>query len=440
MQYGTRQVAAPAGEGLWMLEISRTFVLFKKINTMKPETKILHARYPVEDPHGALNMPVYHSVAYEFETAAQMESAFTGKSPEHVYSRITNPTVQYFEQRVKAASGAADAISFNSGMAAIANTLIAVARAGGNIVTSPHLFGNTFSLIAYTLKEFGVEPRFVDMTNVEEVEERVDENTCAVFLEVITNPQMEVADLKALARVCREKGAPLVADTTVVPFTAFHAADFGVNIEVVSSTKYISGGATSLGGLVLDYNSFDWQRSPKLRALAGQSDASAFSTKIRREIHRNLGACMTPYAAQAQLNGMETLALRYERATKTCRELAGRARELKGVLSVNYPGLAGHPCHTVSLSQFGEYPGAMFTFDLASREACFRFIDRLRLIRRATNLFDNKSLAIHPASTIFGTFTEETRRQMDVSQQTIRLSVGLEDVNDLFEDVEQALA
>ncbi|MDR1415781.1 MAG: PLP-dependent transferase [Odoribacteraceae bacterium] len=406
---------------------------------MKTETEILHVPYPVADPHGALNMPVYHSVAYEFDTAEQMELAFTGKSPEHVYSRITNPTVQYFEQRVKAASGAAEVISFNSGMAAIANALVAVGRAGGNIVTSPHLFGNTFSLIAYTLAEFGVEPRFCDLTNPAEVERLVDENTCAVFLEVITNPQMEVVDLKALSEICHRAGTPLVADTTVIPFTAFRAAEFGVDVEVVSSTKYISGGATSLGGLLLDHDTFDWRQSAKLRPLVGQFPVSAFSAKVRREIHRNLGACMTPYVAQMQINGLETLELRYQRATRTCRDLAGRVAGLEGVVSVNYPGLPGHPCHDVSLAQFGEFPGAMFTFDLASREACFRLINRLQVIRRATNLFDNKTLAIHPASTIFGTFTEDTRRQMDVHQETIRLSVGLEAADDLFADLARAI-
>jgi O-acetylhomoserine (thiol)-lyase len=368
-----------------------------------------------------------------------MELAFTGKSPEHAYSRISNPTVQYFENRLKALTGAADVISFDSGMAAIANTLIAVARAGSNIVTSPHLFGNTFSLLAFTLKEFGVEPRFRDLTNIEETEASMDENTCALFLEVITNPQMEVADLKALSAACKRKGVPLVADTTIVPFTAFRAAEFGVDIEVVSTTKYISGGATSLGGVVLDHDTFDWRRSPKLRPMTELFDTPAFSTKIRREIHRNLGACMTPHVARLQTNGLETLSLRYERASRTCRELATRVRELKGVESVNYPGLPGHPHHAVTLAQFGEFPGAMFTFDLASREACFACIDRLQLIRRATNLFDNKTLAIHPASTIYGSFTEELRREMDVSQKTIRLSIGLEAADDLFDDLARAL-
>ncbi|MDR3133159.1 MAG: PLP-dependent transferase [Prevotellaceae bacterium] len=410
-----------------------------KEKIVSPETKMLHTPYPARDAYGALNMPVYHAVAYEFDTAAQMELAFTGRSPEHVYSRVSNPTVQYFENRVKAMTGAGDVIAFNSGMAAIANTFTAIARAGANIVTSPHLFGNTYSLIAFTLKDFGVEPRFCDLTDPETVEKNMDENTCAVFLEVITNPQMEVAGLRALSERCRRHGVPLIADTTIVPFSAFRAAAFGVDIEIVSSTKYISGGATSLGGLALDYASCDWQHSPKLRSLVGQPAVSAFSCKMRREIHRNLGACMTPEVAALQTTGLETLAVRYERAAKTCRALAEKIKSLDGVCSVNYPALPEHPFHAVSQEQFGDYPGAMFTFDVASREAAFRFIDRLQLIRRATNLFDNKTLAIHPASTIYGTFTEELRQSMDVSQKTIRISVGLEETEDLYNDFQQAL-
>ena len=406
---------------------------------LSPDTTILRTPYPKPDAYGALSMPVYQTVAYEFQTAEQMERAFTGKSAEHTYSRISNPSVQYFENRIKALTGANDVIAFNSGMAAIANALMAIGYAGGNIVSSPHLFGNTYSLIASTLKDFGLEPRFCDLTKPEEVEARIDEKTCAVFLEAIANPQMEIVDLKTLSALCKEKGAPLIVDSTIVPFTIFRAKDFGVDIEVVSSTKYISGGATSLGGLILDYNAYDWKRSPKLSALVGLFGGSAFSTKIRREIHRNLGASMSPQAASFQTLGLESLSVRYRQAAQTCRELAERLFLRDDVASVNYPGLKNHPFHATGRSQFGEFPGAMFTFDLASRKACFRFIDSLRLIRRATNLFDNKTLALHPASTIFGSFPEEVRRYMNISQQTIRVSVGLEDVDDLFNDVEQAL-
>jgi O-acetylhomoserine (thiol)-lyase len=408
-------------------------------SALSPDTKILHTPYPANDAYGSLSMPVYQTVAYEFETAAQMERAFIGKSSEHTYSRISNPSVQYFENRVKALTGAADAVAFSSGMAAIVNALMAVEYAGGNIVTSPHLFGNTYSLIASTLKDFGVEPRFCDLTRPDEVRARIDEHTCAVFLEVITNPQMEVVDLRTLSAVCKEKGVPLIADTTIVPFTDFKANAFGVDIEVVSSTKYISGGATSLGGLLLDYGTFDWRRSQKLAPLAGLFKESAFSVKIRKEIHRNLGAYMSPQVASLQTLGLETLTLRYRQSSATCHQLAERVNCLEGVVSVNYPGLPDHPHHAISKIQFGAHPGSMFTFDLASREACFDFIDRLQLIRRATNLFDNKTLAIHPASTIFGSFPEKVRQSMDISRQTIRLSVGLEDVDDLFADLKQAI-
>lgn len=406
---------------------------------LAPETRVLHTDYPGPDAYRALNMPVYHTAAYEFDTAEQMEDAFVGRTAEHAYSRITNPTVQYFEDRVKALSGAADVLALNSGMAAISNALMAVAYSGANIVTSSHLFGNSYSLISSTLRDFGVEARFCDLTDPAEVESRLDENTCALFLEVITNPQMEVADLQLLSDICRRHGVPLIADTTVVPFGVFCAGDFGVDIEIVSSTKYISGGATCIGGLIVDYGTFDWERSKKLRPLAGQFGKDAFKVKMRKEIHRNLGACMTPQVAYMQTLGLETLQVRYERAARTCLELAGRLQTLPGIVSVNYTGLPGNPFYEVSTKQFGVYPGAMFTFDLESREACFAFMNRLNLIRRATNLFDNKTLAIHPASTIFGPFSDEVRRSMDVSPATIRISVGLEHADDLFADFRQAL-
>lgn len=408
-------------------------------NSISIESQVLHAPYPLGDVYGSLNMPVYQTVAYEFSTARQMELAFTGQTSAHVYSRISNPSVQYFENRVKLLSGATEVIAFNSGMAAIINTLMTIGYAGGNIVTSPHLFGNTYSLLSSTLRDFGLEPRFCDLTDSAAIESMIDENTCALFLEVITNPQLEVIDLQKLSQICKSHHIPLIADTTIIPFPIFLAKNFGIDIEVVSSTKYISGGATSLGGLVLDYQSFDWSHSPKLSTISSTSEISAFTTKMRREIHRNLGAYMSPQSAYFQTIGLESLSLRYRQAASTCHELACCLCETTPTVSVNYPGLPDHPHHAISVLQFGEYPGAMLTFDLSSRESCFRFIDNLKLIRRATNLFDNKTLALHPASTIFGSFTEEVRQSMDISQRTIRLSIGLENVEDLYKDILQAL-
>ena len=401
--------------------------------------EILDTPFPKNDPYGSLAMPIYHTAAYEFGTAAEMEDAFTGKVAGFVYSRIANPTVAHFEERVKRVTSAQNVFAFNSGMAAISGTFITLAYSGGNIVTSPHLFGNTYSFFASTLKSFGVETRFCDMTSASATAASIDKNTCAVFLEIITNPQMEVADLKALSAVCRAAGVPLVADTTVIPFTHFKASDFGVDIEIVSSTKYISGGATSLGGIVIDYGTYSGEKSPKLANIPESEGCTLFFTKLQREVHRNLGAFMPPETAYLQTLGLETTPLRYEKTSRSCKALAERLQQHPAVISVQYPALRTDKFYSLAARQFGEFCGSMFTFDAASREKAFAFIDRLRLIRRATNLFDNRSLAIHPASTIFGTFTPEMRAAMDVKDTTIRLSVGLEDTEDLWADITHAL-
>ena len=402
------------------------------------EAKLMGLSYPKPDPYGSLSMPVYHTLAYEFATAEEMEAAFCGRTAEHTYSRVTNPTVQHFEERVKAITGAYGVTALNSGMAAISNTFLTLAWSGSNIVTSRHLFGNTYSFFVNTLKAFGVDVRFCDLTNPADVAAQLDEDTCGVFVEVITNPQMEVADLTVLSSVVHEKHVPLIADTTIVPFTAFRPADFGVDIEIVASTKYISGGGTGLGGLIIDYGRFDWRHSPRLLSVAGESP-SAFHHKLRREIHRNLGAYMTPEVAYMQSLGLETLQVRFERQAVTCKELAKRLQSIPEIETVCYTGLADNTFYAASQKQFGDYPGAMLTFDLASKDHCYRFLNRLKLIRRATNLFDNRSLIIHPASTIYGSFTPAQRVAMDVKENTIRLSVGLESVDALFEDIRQAL-
>lgn len=403
------------------------------------EARVLHTPYEKPDAYNALSMPVYNTAAYEFDTAEAMEAAFCGNTSDHAYSRITNPTVQYFEDRVRAITGAMSVTALNSGMAAICNTLMTIGRANVNIVTSPHLFGNTFSLMKNTLAAFGMEARFCDLTNPDEVRANIDCNTCALFLEVITNPQLEVADLKLLSSIGKEAGIPLIADTTIVPFSVFHGKEYGIDIEIISSTKYISGGATSIGGLILDNGTFDWSHFITLKHWYEQFGERAFTARLRKEIHRNLGAYMTPQVAYMQTLGLETMQVRFDRQGTTCLELAGRLQALDGIVSVNYTGLKDNPYYKLSTAQFGKYPGAMLTFDLVSREACFAFMNRLKLIRRATNLFDNKTLAIHPASTIYGSFTEEQRQNMDISQQTIRLSVGLESVDDLYNDIRQAL-
>lgn len=403
------------------------------------KTTVLHVPFERPDAYHALNMPLYHSVAFEFDSAEEMEMAFTGRSAGHAYSRITNPTVQYFEKRVQALTGALSVTAMNTGMSAISNALITVAQAGTNIVTSNHLFGNTMSLLKNVLEPFGVEIRTCDLTNPDVVRSHIDDNTCAIFLEIITNPQLEVADLQVLGAIGKELGVPLIADSTVIPFSHYNAKALGVNIEVLSSTKYLAGGGTSLGGLVIDYGNFNWKQSPKLGELAQKYKAFAFTKKLRGDVYTNLGCYMTPHVAYMQTLGLETLNLRYKAQAENTLSLAKKLQDTKGIIAVNYPALPGHPFHEVAKRQFGDYTGAVLTFKLESQEQCFSFLNKLKLVRRATNLFENKTLAIHPSSTIFGNFTPEQLEEMNVDNCVIRLSVGLEDVEDVYQDIVQAL-
>lgn len=393
-----------------------------KQHIMKKETIAIDTPFERRDAYGALSMPVYNSVAYEFANAKEMADAFTGKIIAPDYSRTMNPTVTNFERRIMALTGAADVTAMNSGMAAISNTVLALSAQGKNVVTSRHMFGNTYSLLADTLKRFGVEARFCDLTNIEEVEKNVDDNTCCIFFEIITNPQMEVANIGDLAKVARKHGIPLVADTTTIPFTMFSVHDLGADIEIVSSTKYLSCGATSLGGLIIDYGT-----------------TKGFKEHIKGEMLFNFGAYMTPQVAYLQTIGLETLSARYNVQASNALRLAQKLHDTKGIKSVNYVGLEDNPYHELAQKQFGKTAGAMVCMDLESPEACFRFLNNLKLVHRATNLFDSRTLAIHPYSTIYGNFTTEQRAKMDVLDTTIRLSVGLEDVDDIYEDIRQAL-
>lgn len=385
---------------------------------MKKQTRAIDTPFARRDAYGALGMPVYHTAAYEFETAADMADAFTGRVLAPDYSRVMNPTVSCLEDRVKAIAGAKDVMAMSSGMAAISNTLLSLSAAGKNIVTSRHLFGNTFALVNRSLRRFGVEARFCDLTDLEELESNLDDDTCCIFLEIVTNPQMEVADLAAISRIARKHHIPLVADTTAIPFTEFSAKELGVDIEIVSSTKYLSGGGTSLGGLIIDYGT-----------------VSGFGQVMRGEMLFNFGAYMTPHAAYMQTLGLETLDARYKVQSANALELAKRLQTIEQIKRVNYIGLEDNPFYEISRKQFGKTSGAMLTIDLESEEACYRMINNLKLVRRATNLFDNRTLAIHPYSTIFGNFRKEQKAEMDVLDTTIRISVGLEDIDDIYDDI-----
>ena len=298
---------------------------------MKKQTIAIHTPYDRPDAYGALALPVYNNVAFEFQDAQTMSDAFCNRIKVPDYARMTNPTVTNFEQRVKAITGAAHVTAFNSGMAAISNALLAVSSQGKNIVTTRHLFGNSLALVSNTLLRFGVKARLRDLTDLEVVEQAVDENTCCVYLEIITNPQLEVADLAAIAEIAHRKGVPVIADSTVIPFTETSLKDFGVDIEVVSSTKYISGGGTSLGGLIIDYGTFP-----------------TINQRVKYELLVNLGAYMTPQVAYMQTLGLETLDVRYQRQASNALWLAKALREVPGIKKVNYVGLEDNPYHELA--------------------------------------------------------------------------------------------
>ncbi|MDE5886758.1 MAG: aminotransferase class V-fold PLP-dependent enzyme [Muribaculaceae bacterium] len=389
---------------------------------MKETTRAIHTPYQRRDAYDALQMPVYHAMAFEFDNAAVMSDAFCGRTNAPDYSRVLNPTVTHFEEIVASLSGAKEVSAFTSGMAAISAMLFSTVKAGQNVVSSRHLFGNTYLLLTNTLRRFGVEARLTDLTDSKLVEKAVDENTACIFLETVTNPQTEVADVRELAKIAKKHGIPLIADTTMIPFTQFDGEKMGLDFQVVSSTKYISGGATSLGGLIIDYGHF-----PEISRL------------IKKDAVFNLGGYMTPHAAYMQTLGLETLKVRYERQADSALRIAQMLENTPGVESVGYPGLDSHPYHKLFNELYGDRAGAMVTFDLKDEESCYKFINALKLVHRATNLFDNRSLAIHPASTIFGPLTEEERIAMDVKPTTIRLSIGLEDVDDIYADLRQAI-
>lgn len=403
-------------------------------------TRIIHTPYAKEDVNRALHQPIYSNAAFDFESAEQMEMAFQGRLPVHTYSRISNPTVENLELRIKQITGALNVTALSSGMAAVSNVIFMLASTGSNIIASKHLFGNTLVFFESTIKDFGIETRFCDLTNEEEVRANIDANTVAIFVETITNPQLEVVDLKGLAQTAHSQNIPLIADTTLTPPNVFSAKDFGIDLEVISSTKSISGGGTSVGGLIIDYGIFDWSKSKKLAPLAKRFGPYAFNYKLRREVFRNLGACLSPFAAYLQSLGLETLQLRFEKAANNCRALAEYLLTLPQVTQVNYPGIKGTKFYEIGKEQFGVFPGAMLTFDFSTKEECFTFMNNLELIRRATNVYDNKTLILHPASTIYCDFDRDKRENLHIRETMLRLSLGIEDIEDLKSDLVQAIS
>ena len=307
------------------------------------------------------------------------------------------------------------------------------------MVASNHLFGHSYALLKQTLPSLGFEVRFADMTDMEAVQTATDKHTRVYFLETITNPQLEIVDLELLSQVAKRNNVAVVCDSTITPPYVFQSKQFGVDVEVMSTTKFISGGAAAFGGVVVDNGLFDYSELPALSSWAAKFGKNALEARIRKEIFRHLGGTMTAHTAHFMNLGLDIMPLRIDRCVDNCKALANFFESHERIVSYNYPGVHGQSGYEAAQKQFSGKPGAVMTFDLESKEACFKFFNRLKVMRRATNLNDNKTLIIHPESTIYAEFSDDEKYDMGVRPTLMRLSVGIEEIEDLIEDFKQAL-
>ncbi len=400
-------------------------------------SKLIHGNIEKEksDVYGALRTAIYDSAAFEFGSSEEIADAFQGKITAHSYSRITNPTISELEERINFTAGGEDTLCLSSGMAAISNTILALCSSGDNIITTKNIFGNTYSLFENILKPLGIEPRFIDMENSDEIEKNIDKNTKVIFLENITNPHLIIFDIKKIGEIAKKHNIILAVDNTIPTNYLFDCRRYGIDIEIMSTTKAMSGGGTSVGGAIIIHKSEKWEKSERLKSYYEKFGDKALIKKLRKEIYRNFGSCLSPHSAYYQILGMETMALRIEKSCSNALKLAEVINTNDKIKNVNYPGIKNNKYNYLIERDFGGRGGTILTFELETMEKCFEFMNNLKMIRRATNVCDNKTLVIHPYSTIFCEYSDEQKRDMGISKNMIRLSVGIEDVEDIIEDI-----
>ncbi|GAO30270.1 PLP-dependent transferase [Geofilum rubicundum] len=405
-------------------------------------SRLIHGQTPQKDAtfNRSLKTPIFESASFDFATAEEAENAFTGASEAFAYSRISNPTVTELQNRLKVFSNAEHCLCVASGMAAISNVFLTLCSSGDNIITSQYLFGNTLSFFSKTLRSFGIEARFSNLEQPSSIIENIDDNTRAIFLELPTNPQLIVFDVPAISQIAREKNIPLIVDNTVLTPYLFPCDQHNVDIEIFSNTKFVSGGATSIGGTILVYPSDKWANNPKLEADCQKFGRDAFYKRLFKEIYRNIGACLSPNNAYLQLLGLETLTLRIDRIMDNTLEIARFLQDQPKVETVRYGALENDPGYNLTKQLSQGKAGCLINMALKDKTACFQFMNALEMIRRGTNFCDNKSMIIHPASTIYWDFSREDKQKMCISEGMLRLSVGLEDLSDIKADIEQALS
>ena len=424
------------------------------------ETLALHAGQTPDSDTLSRAVPIYQTASYVFRDADHAANLFALKEFGNIYTRLMNPTTDVLEKRLAALHGATGAVATASGMAAIAYAVLNITAVGRNIVAGSNLYGGTVTLFTHTLKRFGIETRFVDSADPRNFEDAIDDNTRLLFTESIGNPKCNIDDLDAIADVAHKHGLPLIVDNTVSPPPIFDPIEHGADILVYSLTKIVGGHGTSIGGAVIEKGDFDWKGAGKFPeitepdpayhgvnfwdAFGGHDKAAApglaYVLKIRTGLLRDIGACLSPFNAQQILLGIETLPLRARRHCENARAVAQFLEGHDAVTWVNYAGLPSHPDHDRAARFMPLGPSAVFGFGVkGGLKAGRKFIDSVQLCSHLANILDAKTLVIHPASTTHQQLTEQEQLQAGVTPDGVRISVGLESVEDIKDDLDQAL-
>lgn len=425
----------------------------RKDRNFKFETLQLHVGQEAPDPAtGARAVPIYASSSYVFDDCAHAAARFDLSNAGNIYGRLTNPTQDIFEQRIAALEGGVAALAVASGAAAISYTFQNLAKQGDHIVSAKNIYGGSYNLLEHTLPDYGIETTFVDIFNKEEVESAIQENTKAVFIETLGNPRSEVVDIEAIAQIAHAHNIPLVVDNTFATPFLVRPIEFGADIVVHSATKFIGGHGTALGGVIVDSGKFDWEASGKFSSLTEPNPSyhgvsftkavgpAAFVTKIRAILLRDTGATLSPFHAFLFLQGLETLSLRVERHVQNALKVVEYLQKHPLVEEVHHPSVSTDPeQQRLYKKYFPNGGGSIFTFEVkGDAKKTKDFIDNLELFSLLANVADVKSLVIHPASTTHAQLTEAELAEQGIRPNTVRLSIGTENIGDILQDLEEA--
>lgn len=405
------------------------------------ETILLHGAYAPEEITGATVPPLFQSTSFARKTAEELESVFAGRSAGYVYTRINNPTLDRFEHRITALEDGLASVSCASGMAAISTAVLALAGSGDEVICGNSLFGGTYSLFSFTLERYGIRARFVNATDVDAYRAAVTDKTKLIFVETIGNPKLDVPDIGEISKLARQRGILLIVDSTVTTPVLIQPKQLGADVVIHSTSKFINGHGNAIGGIIVDTGQFDWSspRYPHLKPFAQRVGQFAFMAALRSRIHRDLGGCLAPFNAFLMSIGIESLGLRMDRHCSNALGVSEWLASKRQVEEVRYPGLKSHPEHRTARSQFGGRYGALLTIRLGTKQRCFRFINSLERVQNVANLGDAKTLVIHPASTMCRDASEEERKNMGVTDDLVRMSIGIEHIDDIIADIDQAL-